>query len=164
MNDARPDREAQLQTQIDELRERLAAGRADIDSLLGRADEANHRAEVLEGRADAADRRADSSDELSADDRRRIDDLEAHVDVDRAMILELQAEGLISQKHAEQLQEALHTSRRIGAAIGIVMATRKVSEAHAFLTLSRASQNSNRKVRVIADELVDTGDVSDLPT
>jgi hypothetical protein len=163
MSDEQPDLEAELQTQIDELRERMAVGRADIDSLLGRADEANHRAGVIEGRADAADRRADSSEELSADDRRRIGELEEHVDIDRAMILELQAEGLISQKHAEQLQEALHTSRRIGAAIGIVMATRKVSETHAFVTLTRASQNSNRKVRVIADELVDTGDVSHLP-
>ena len=146
------------------------ANRADIDSLLGRADEANHdrrhsRADGWAGvlRADAADRRADASEELSTDDRRRIGDLEAHVDIDRAMILELQADGLISQKHAAQLQEALSTARRIGAAVGIVMANRKVTEAEAFLTLTRASQNSNRKVRVIAEELVDTGDISHLP-
>ena len=163
MNDERPDSESELRRQMDELREVVAANRADIDSLLGRADKANHRAAVSETRADAAERRADADEELAADDRRRIDDLEVHVDLDRAMILELQAEGLISQKLAEQLKEALHASRRIGAAIGIIMAHRKVTEAAAFLILTKASQNSNRKVRVIADEVVDTGDVSDLP-
>jgi ANTAR domain len=60
------------------------------------------------------------------------------------MILELQADGLISQKHAAQLQEALSTSRRIGAAKA--SSNRKVTEEAAFLTLTRASQNSNRKV------------------
>ncbi|GAA3634729.1 ANTAR domain-containing protein [Microlunatus ginsengisoli] len=177
MNDERPDDESELQRQIDDLRERMTANRADIDSLLGRADAANHRSSAIEARADAAeqradvieeraaaaDRRADVSEELSADDRRRISELEAHVDVDRAMILELRAEGLISQQHAEQLQEALRTSRRIGAAIGIVMASRKVNETDAFLLLTRASQNTNRKVRVVADEVVETGDISDLP-
>jgi AmiR/NasT family two-component response regulator len=62
-----------------------------------------------------------------------------------------------------ELREALHTFRRIGAAIGIVMANRQVTEAEAFLILSKASQNTNRKVRVIADEVVDSGNVSDLP-
>ena len=163
MGDARPDGDSELKRQIDDLREEIIVNRADIDSLLDRVDEANHRAGVTESRADAAERRADASEKLSSDDRRRINDLEVHVDLDRAMILELQADGLISQKHVEQLKEALHASRRIGAAIGIVMANRKVTEAAAFLILTKASQNSNRKVRVIADEVVDTGDVSDLP-
>jgi hypothetical protein len=191
MDDERPDEDSELQQQIDDLRKGMAANRADIDSLLGRADEASRRADVNEERADAAERRADVSQEradaadrradvsqeradaaerradaneaLSADDRRRIGDLEAHVDLDRAMILELQAEGLISQKSAAQLQEALHASRRIGAAIGIVMVKRRVSESEAFLILSRASQNTNRKVRVVADEVVEKGEVSDLP-
>jgi hypothetical protein len=163
MGDTRPDGDSELQRQVDDLRERMAANRSDIDALLARADKSDHRAEMSEARADVADQRADASEALSVDDRRRITDLETHVDVDRAMILELRAEGLISQQHAAQLQEALHTSRRIGAAIGIIMANRGGSEADAFLTLSRASQNTNRKVRVVADEVVETGDVSDLP-
>jgi hypothetical protein len=177
MDDGQPDGDPELQRQVQDLSERVAANRADIDALLGRADDANHRAglmearaeaaehraDVSEKRADAAERRADASEALSADDRRRIDDLEAHVDVDRAMILELQTDGLISQQHAEQLQEALHTSRRIGAAVGIVMANRKVTEAAGFLILKKASQNSNRKLRVVADEVVETGDVTVLP-
>jgi hypothetical protein len=177
MNDDRPEGHPEWQRRVDDLNERVAANRADIDSLLARADDANHRAKLMEERADAAqdradmsdkradaaERRADASDALSADDRRRIDALEEHVDVDRAMIMELQADGLISQKHAEQLQEALHTSRRIGAAVGIVMANRKVTEAEAFLVLTKASQNNNRKVRFIADDVVETGDVRNLP-
>jgi hypothetical protein len=165
------------QRQIDELRERVTQNRVDIDSLRERAnaaehradasderaDAAEHRADASDERADAADRRADASEALSADDRRRIGDLESHVDIDRAMLLELQADGLISQKYAAELEKALHTSRRIGAAIGIVMASRGVSETEAFLILTRASQHTNRKVRVLADDVVLTGDVRDLP-
>ena len=43
------------------------------------------------------------------------------------------------------------------------MANRKVTEPDGFLILKKASQNSNRKLRVVADELVETGDVSVLP-
>jgi chromosome segregation ATPase len=177
MNDERPDDDVELRRELEDLREKVAANRADIDSLLSRADDANHRADaskaradaaekrtdVIEGRADAAHRRADASEARSADDRRRISDLETHVDVDRAMIFELQAEGLLSERHARELEEALHTSRRIGAAIGIVIAHRKVSEADAFLLLARQSQNTNRKVRDIADEIVRAGERGEPP-
>ena len=44
--------------------------------------------------------------------------------------------------------------------MGIVMANCKVSEEDAFAMLRRASQHSNRKVRILADEVVFTGDVS----
>jgi hypothetical protein len=150
------------QRQIDDLREHATRNRADIDSLQQRAEESNHRADVSEERADAAELRADVSEARSADDRRRIGDLEEHVDVDRALILELQRVGLVSEQHAEHLTAALHSSRRIGAAIGIIMANRNVTEATAFLILSRASQNANRKVHILADEVVETGGVSPL--
>lgn len=166
------------QRQIDALREQVALDRADIDALQARV-EANHRrADASEFRADADRRRIDAGEaraeverqrvdagEARADaDRLRIDALEAHVDVDREMILELQAEGLISSQHVAHLEQALQSSRRIGAAIGIVMATRLVSEAHAFAALRKASQNTNRKLREIADELVLTGSADDLPS
>jgi hypothetical protein len=163
MVNERPDGDSELQRQVDDLRERIAVNRGDIDALIGRADDADERADVSEERADSAELRADVGEMSSADDRRRIDDLEVYVDLDRAMILQLQAEGLISQGNAEQLEETLRTSRRIGAAIGIVMANRRVSEADAFLVLSRASQTTNRKIRVIADAVVQTGDLSELP-
>ncbi len=51
----------------------------------------------------------------------------------------------------------------IGAAIGIIMANRNLTEEAAFELLRSASQQANRKVRILADEVVRTGDVSDLP-
>ena len=104
--------------------------------------------------------RADAEEARSDQDRLRIDDLQARLEVDRAMIAELQADGLISEAHVAELEVALRTSRTIGAALGIVMAYR--GEAEAFRILSRTSQNANRKLRIIADEIVRTGDLGDL--
>ena len=110
----------------------------------------------------------DQIDQLRADitrNRADIDDLRDHGDIDRKMIEELQADGVLAAEHArqvEQLGRALASSRRIGAAIGIVMHAVKVDELHAFAVLVRASQNQNRKLRDIADDLVATGDVAGL--
>jgi AmiR/NasT family two-component response regulator len=46
--------------------------------------------------------------------------------------------------------------RRIDAAIGMLMASRNMTEEQAFAVLRTASQNSNRKLRVLAAELVTT--------
>jgi hypothetical protein len=165
-----------LQRQIDELRARVDRTRADIDALEsradhataradasdGRADEAYLRADALEARAGEANRRADVSEDRSADDRRRITELEARLDVNETIMSELQMDGLIDHDHAVHLQEALRTSRMIGAAIGIVMAARGVSEVEAFAIISQASQNTNRKVRLLAEEVVSSGDTSPL--
>ena len=95
---------------------------------------------------------------------RRADASEERAEIDRALIAELQAEGLIQQAHAENLEAALRTSRTIGAALGIVMTHRRVDEGDAFQILRRASQDSNTKLHAIADDVVSTGDVSWLPT
>jgi hypothetical protein len=55
------------------------------------------------------------------------------------------------------LEVALLSARRIGAAIGILMATRKVTEDEAFELLRAASQAWPRKLRVVADDVVLTG-------
>lgn len=148
MNAERSAGDAESQ-QYEELSAQVAAGRADIDALQARADEANHR-------ADASDERANAQDA-------RVDALEARFDVDRAVIAQLQADGLLSEEHAAHLEHALRSSRKIGAAIGIVMADRKVDEAEAFTILSKASQDSNRKLAVLAHEVVDKGEASGLP-
>jgi chromosome segregation ATPase len=150
MGSEQPESDFESQRRLEELRAQVAAIRADIDALQARADEANHRADARENRAD--------------DDRRRIDKLEARADIDQQMIAELQADGVLSREHAAHLEEALRSSRRIGAAMGIVMANRQVSEEVAFEILRTASNAANRKVRVLADELVHTGDLSDLPS
>ena len=61
------------------------------------------------------------------------------------------------------LREALRSSRTIGAAIGIVMVDRNVGEDEAFAVLSRASQDTNRKLSAIAHELVEQRSSRHLP-
>ena len=117
---------ADLQEQIDALVRQVKDNRSDIDAL--------------QSRAEAAELRADA--------------LETQALIDRDMIAELQADGVVSKEHAAQMEEALRSSRTIGAAIGVIMGTRQVSEEEAFKILQTASQHSNRKLRDLAAELV----------
>jgi GAF domain-containing protein len=59
---------------------------------------------------------------------------------------------------ADNLQVALETRAVIDQAKGILMERHKLTADQAFQVLSRASMNSNRKLRDIADHLVRTGD------
>ncbi|MDQ6937323.1 MAG: GAF and ANTAR domain-containing protein [Actinomycetota bacterium] len=60
------------------------------------------------------------------------------------------------------LQRALESNREIGTAMGILMARLKIPREQAFGLLRMASQATNRKLRDIATDVVDTG-VLDLP-
>lgn len=144
-----------VEQQLEELAATVAADRAQIDALQTRVEQGDTR-------ADLNDERGQVQDERLADMDERLDDLEEHVDVDRAMIAELQAEGLLSTRLAAELKTALHSSRMIGAAIGIIMAGHKVDEEAAFELLRRASQRANIKLRILAEAVVRTGDVSGL--
>jgi AmiR/NasT family two-component response regulator len=67
-----------------------------------------------------------------------------------------------SARTAEQvanLRQALESNRRIGVAIGVLMARRSVTEQAAFDLLRAASQNQHRKLREVADDVVYTGDL-----
>ncbi|MDO9486358.1 MAG: ANTAR domain-containing protein [Actinomycetota bacterium] len=55
------------------------------------------------------------------------------------------------------LERALDTNRCIGIALGILMATEKITADLAFQRLKAASQKSNRKLRDIADDVIYTG-------
>jgi hypothetical protein len=127
--------EDDVQGQIDYLSNRVAASRADVDALEARAD-------AVEGRAG---------------------ELEAQGKVDREMIAELQADGVLSQKHAAQMEEALRSSRTIGTALGIIMTSRQVGVDQAFDLLSQASSRSHRKIREIAADLVQSVTADDPP-
>lgn len=59
------------------------------------------------------------------------------------------------------LQRALVSNREIGTAMGILMATRKVTREHAFTLLRDASQRSNRKLADVATGVVDIGMLDD---
>jgi hypothetical protein len=137
-----PDQEQESTRRLDEIESRMRANRADIDALIAQGDRAAARA---------------------VEDRDRITDLEARAEVDRELLAELQAEGLLNREHVEQLKEALRTSRTIGAAIGIIMANRAVDERGAFSVLRKASSLENRKLRLIAEDVVLTGAVDELP-
>jgi len=58
-------------------------------------------------------------------------------------------------RDAENLEIALHTSRRIGIAVGVLMATRNLDEDQAFALLVTTSQRVNRKVRDLAEAIID---------
>jgi AmiR/NasT family two-component response regulator len=61
---------------------------------------------------------------------------------------------------ATNLRAALATNRRIGMAIGILMALRKVTEEEAFELLRQASSRRNVKLRLVAEEVVRTGELA----
>ncbi len=58
-----------------------------------------------------------------------------------------------------QLQTALESNRRIGAAVGVLMARELIDYDTAFALVRRASQDGNRKLRDIADEVLATGEL-----
>jgi hypothetical protein len=53
-----------------------------------------------------------------------------------------------------QLTFARDSNRRIGMAMGIVMNQRQIDEVHAFDVLRQTSQNTNRKLRDIAEDVI----------
>lgn len=63
-------------------------------------------------------------------------------------------------KEADGLQAAMATRALIGQAQGILMAQRKITADAAFALLRTESQRRNIKLRVIAQQVVDTGSLS----
>ena len=53
-----------------------------------------------------------------------------------------------------QLRAALVSNRRISMAVGIVMRDQNVDEDQAFAYLRRTSQDSNRKLRDVAEDVI----------
>jgi hypothetical protein len=104
---------------------------------------------------------------LSRDDRAALnfyaqrpaafDDLDVAVGAMFAPFAALAAQNGIQARQIENLETALATSRQIGVAIGILMARQLVTYEEAFAQLVDASQYLNRKVRDIAVEVRDTG-------
>lgn len=110
--------------------------------------------EELQRQIDALIAQGTKNQEGIADLERRTDGLEVQAGVDREMIIDLQAEGLLAAEHAAHMEQALTSSRTIGAAIGLLMGSRNIDENQAFAVLKQVSQDSNRKLRELAAELV----------
>lgn len=62
-----------------------------------------------------------------------------------------------SESRAENLQTALTTNRRIGLGLGILMSRYRVTDEVAFAMLRRISNDSNRPIRDVAEEVIFTG-------
>lgn len=74
------------------------------------------------------------------------------------------AMSAIEQRHrADHLERALASGRRIGAAIGILMVSMRLTEPQAFDALRMASQHSHRKLREVAEEVLLTGELPSSP-
>jgi hypothetical protein len=65
-----------------------------------------------------------------------------------------------ARERATNLNRALESNREIGIAIGVLMATYKVTREQGFDLLRIASQNSNRKLINIATDVADTGTIT----
>lgn len=59
------------------------------------------------------------------------------------------------EKKIGELEEGMKTRQTIGEAVGILMVTRQVTADDAFQILRKASQNSNLKLRDIAEKVVE---------
>jgi tetrahydromethanopterin S-methyltransferase subunit F len=68
-----------------------------------------------------------------------------------------------ARERVDNLQRALASNRRIGMAMGVLMASHKLTENDAFTLLRIASQNTNRKLTDIAEDVITTGAL-ELPT
>ncbi|WP_295696820.1 ANTAR domain-containing protein [Lapillicoccus sp.] len=64
-------------------------------------------------------------------------------------------------EQVRSLQAALLSNRRIGVAVGIVMNELRITESAAFEALRRFSMDSNRKLRDVAEDVIDTGELPD---
>jgi hypothetical protein len=68
-----------------------------------------------------------------------------------------------SEDQFHNLQTALQLNRRIGTAVGVIMATTAVTADQAFALLQMHSQASSRSVAELADQITATGHLPDLP-
>jgi transcriptional regulator with GAF, ATPase, and Fis domain len=65
------------------------------------------------------------------------------------------------RENSDHMERALHTSRRIGVSLGVLMVTQGVDLDGAWEVLSKASQRSNTKVSELADQIVRQGFLND---
>jgi hypothetical protein len=69
----------------------------------------------------------------------------------------------LEQRKSQNLTIALESSRQIGMAMGILMASKLIPAEEAFEQLRAASQHLHRRVRDIAVEVTETGELPHLP-
>lgn len=69
----------------------------------------------------------------------------------------LRSELAAASDQVVHLEAALHSNRQIGIALGIIVERYKVTPETAFDVLTRLSQDRNEKARVVAERIIETG-------
>ncbi|HET8589733.1 MAG TPA: ANTAR domain-containing protein [Nakamurella sp.] len=133
------------------------AGRQSIRDQRDQADADQQTIRNLQNQAEADQQTIRNLQDEADANRAAIRELEEQASVDRAVIAVLQAEGEIDRGQIANLEAALVTARRIGAAMGVLMARHRMTDSQAFDVLRKGSQHTNRKLRDVADEVVLTG-------
>ena len=67
------------------------------------------------------------------------------------------------RQRAERLEDALRSNREIGMAMGVLMGRGGVTQDEAFTVLRRASQHLHRKLRDVAAEVAESGELPERP-
>ncbi|WP_299960620.1 ANTAR domain-containing protein [uncultured Modestobacter sp.] len=75
----------------------------------------------------------------------------------RAELAQSRANAEVLAGRIDHLQKAVQSNRRIGMALGILMTHHQLTEAEAFNRLVQSSQQQNRKLAAIAEEVIYTG-------
>jgi len=110
---------------------------------------------------------------LGGDDRGALNfyatELRAFSELDRGVgaifstLASLALQHALAQRKSENLLVALESSRQIGMAMGILMASKLLTAEQAFEQLRTASQHLHRRVREVAEEVTETGQLPPLP-
>jgi transcriptional regulator with GAF, ATPase, and Fis domain len=75
----------------------------------------------------------------------------------------LALKNALEQQKAEHLTTALESSRQIGMAMGILMSSKLLTPEQAFDQLRTASQHLHKRVREVAEDVMQTGELPALP-
>jgi hypothetical protein len=110
---------------------------------------------------------------LGGDDRGALNfyatELGAFSELDRGIgaifstLASLALQNGVEQRKSENLLVALESSRQIGMAMGILMASKLLTAEQAFEQLRKASQHLHRRVREVAEQVAETGQLPPLP-
>lgn len=98
-----------------------------------------------------------------ADGVNAFDEADVGVGIVLAPFAAMALQGAVFEREIGDLETALTTSRQIGAAVGILMARERITSEQAFGQLTKVSQNLNRKLRDVAQEVMHTGVLPELP-
>ena len=104
----------------------------------------------------------DQLEEQHTVDRDLIAHLETEGLIDRELIVGLEAQSATDREKITSLEIALITARRIGAAMGILMARQQFTDKQALDALLRASQQSHRPLGEIANVVIYTGALNNI--